>query len=118
MPDQPHSEREGSQDRYSTSAGRLGGRQLIFPENVARNNQVRPRIPLVAEAPVFEFEPVAPPPPSRLPKVSRRWRMRLRQFFGRYVVSFVVVLLLSVLTVAIVAILSPTPKSPVPPVRR
>jgi len=121
MPDRPASpEREEPRDQppAETSTGVTAKRQLLFPEAVARDNQVRSRIPLVAEAPVFEFEPVAPPAPSALPKLSRRWRMRLRQFISRYVVWFVVTLLLSVVAVVIVAFVSPTPKLPTPPARR
>ncbi len=118
MPDRPaSSERADSRDQPPSqpSTGVPSKRQLVFPEAMARDNQVRSRIPLVAEAPVFEFEPVAPPAPSGFPKLLRRWRMRLRQFISRYVVWFVVTLLLSVVAVVIVAVVSPTPKLPTPP---
>ncbi len=121
MPDRPaSSEREDphNQPPSQPSTGVPVKRQLVFPEAVAGDNQVRSRIPLVAEAPVFEFEPVAPPTPSGFPKLSRRWRMRLRQFVSKYVVWFVVTLLLSVVAVVIVAVVSPTPKPPTPPIRR
>jgi hypothetical protein len=121
MPDRPaSSEHEDPRDSPPSqpATGVTAKRQLMFPDAVARDNQVRSRIPLVAEAPVFEFEPVAPPTPSGFPRLSRRWRMRLRQFVSRYVVWFVVTLLLSVVAVVIVAVVSPTPKPPMPPIRR
>lgn len=121
MPDRPASpEREDPSDQPPDEhpTGVTARRRLMFPDAVARDNQVRSRIPLVAEVPVFEFEPVVPPTPSGFPKLSRRWRMRLRQFVRRYVVWFVVTLLLSVVAVVIVAVVSPTPKPPTPPTRR
>ncbi|MCS7079223.1 MAG: hypothetical protein NZ585_04125 [Chloracidobacterium sp.] len=115
MPDRPTA--KSHEPDADLPAGVAAKRQLVFPDAVARDNQVRSRIPLAAEAPVFEFE--APPePPQTLPRVPRRWRMRFRQFIGKYVVWFVAVLLLSVATVVIVAIFSPQPKPPTPPVRR
>ncbi|AEP12410.1 MULTISPECIES: hypothetical protein [Chloracidobacterium] len=123
MPDRPASpEREDPSDQPPDEhpTGVTARRQLMFPDAVARDNQVRSRIPLVAEAPVFEFEPVAPPEPSGFPRLPRRWRIRLRQFVRRYVVWFVVTLLLAVAAVVIVSFVSPTPKPPTlpPPTRR
>ncbi|MFQ3580610.1 MAG: hypothetical protein SNJ62_02250 [Chloracidobacterium sp.] len=115
MPDSPHPDAEVPEPKDPVSF--TAKRQLVFPDTVARDNQVRSRIPLVTEAPVFEFEEVPPQaqPTLRLP---RRWRMRIRQFINKYVVWFVATLLLSVMAVIIVAVFSPQPKAPTPPVRR
>ncbi len=98
------------------SAGVEPKRQLAFPDRVARDNQVRSRIPLVAEAPVFEFEPV--PRLEVAPRLPRRWRMRLRRLWSSRLAWFLAALALSIVLVTIVGIFSPQPKPPTPPVRR
>lgn len=99
-------------------AGVAAKRQLVFPDAVARDNQVRSRIPLVAEAPVFEFEVPPEPPQAGSRLLPRRWRMRLRRFWMQYAVWFVMMLIFSVAVVVVVTIFSPPPKPTPPPVRR
>jgi hypothetical protein len=119
MSDTPVSSDQCNQLPSEPTAGVSAGRQLVFPETVVQDNRVRSRIPLVTEAPVFEFEPVAPPTPSGgLPKLLRRRWMRLRQFVRGHLVWLAIMLLLSVAVVLIVAVISPVPRPSAPPVRR
>ncbi|OYT73184.1 MAG: hypothetical protein CFK52_02665 [Chloracidobacterium sp. CP2_5A] len=116
MPDQPVAKPENKD--AERPIGIAAQRQLVFPDAAARDNQVRSRIPLVAEAPVFEFELPPEPPRQVVPQLSRRWRMRLRQLWAKHVVWLVATAALSLIAVAIAAFFSPQPKPPAPPARR